>query len=148
MSAITVKLYKAGRVANLEAPDLVVKAFEEFPEGRPPAVAARLHQDDAARLADALLASLPGGTIDRLLLHLLEHRARPAGEKPERRYYLEMVEDDHRLPKGRPDGYATLGEAEEAARRHTDDALPRNTVRVYQHVATAYVGGDGVPYVS
>ncbi len=63
------------------------------------------------------------------------------------RYYLEIIEDGHRLPTGDRKGYATLEEAKAAAERHTDDALPRNDVRVYAHVATASLGGDGEPYI-
>jgi len=64
------------------------------------------------------------------------------------RFYLEMLEDGHRLPKGDRRGYATLEEAEKAAMRHIDDAMPRNSVRVYQHVSTAHMAGDGGEYVS
>lgn len=64
------------------------------------------------------------------------------------RYYLEIVEDGHRIACGDRRGYGTLAEAEAAAKKHTDDALPRNTVRVLAHVATAHLGGDGEPYVA
>ncbi len=62
------------------------------------------------------------------------------------RFFLEMVEDGHRLPCGSPQGYLSFEEAKKEARRRTDDALPRNTVRVLAHVATAHMGGDGEPY--
>lgn len=63
------------------------------------------------------------------------------------RYYLEMVEDGHRMPTGKGIGYDTLAEAKEAARLKVDDALPQNTVRILAHVATAYMGGYGGQYV-
>ena len=63
------------------------------------------------------------------------------------RFYLEIIEHGHRIPTGDRHGYATLEEAEKAAMRHIDDALPHNSVRVYQHVATAHMAGDGGEYV-
>ncbi len=61
-------------------------------------------------------------------------------------YYLEMTEDDHRIPVGDSRGYPTLAAALTAAEKHTDDALPQNRIRVYQIVGGAYWGGDGDPH--
>lgn len=63
------------------------------------------------------------------------------------RYYIEVHENGHRLPKGNPFGYDTLNEAKEDAKRYVDDALPSNTVAIMARVATAYFGGDGGTYV-
>jgi hypothetical protein len=62
------------------------------------------------------------------------------------KYYLEIIEDGHRIPAGKPLGYDTLEEAKQAAEQKIDDALPRNTVRVYAHVTTAHFAGDGSTY--
>jgi hypothetical protein len=59
------------------------------------------------------------------------------------RYYLEIVEDGHRIPVGATRGYPTHAEAREAAKNHVDDALPRNIVRVLAAAGHAYLQGDG-----
>lgn len=59
------------------------------------------------------------------------------------RYYLEVHENGHRIPVAPRQGFATLEEAIEAAKKKVDDALPRNTVHVVQDVGHAYLMGDG-----
>lgn len=59
------------------------------------------------------------------------------------RYYLEIHEDGHRLPIGRQVGYESLAEAQDAAKRAVDDALPRNTVHILADVGYAFLAGDG-----
>jgi hypothetical protein len=64
------------------------------------------------------------------------------------RYFLELVEDGHRMPIGEACGYGTRQEAEIRAKRSTDDALPRNFIRVFALVSTAHLGVNGKPYLS
>ncbi len=59
------------------------------------------------------------------------------------RYFLEMVEEMHRMPRGDVRGYATLVEASAAALRFVDDACPRNRIRIMPVVREAYLAGDG-----
>lgn len=62
------------------------------------------------------------------------------------RYYLEMRENGERFPVGDNRGYATLKEAKQAAKKRTDDALPRNHIYVMLVITSAYIGGDGGEY--
>lgn len=63
-------------------------------------------------------------------------------------FYLFMSEDNYLLPVGDSRGYKTLDEAEREALKRVDDALPRNTVRIFHEVGYAYFGGDGGAYLS
>lgn len=63
------------------------------------------------------------------------------------KFYLEILEEGNRLATGRNRGYDRLEEASAAASRHVDDAPPHNIVRILQHVATAFLRGDGDPEV-
>ncbi len=64
------------------------------------------------------------------------------------KYFLEIREEGERLPVGNKNGYATLAEAETAARMFADDALPRNRVMVFRIIAAAGIDGAGEVYVS
>ncbi len=61
----------------------------------------------------------------------------------EQRWFLEIVENGHRIPTGNLRGYQSEEDAVKDARRHTDDALPRNYVRVLCLVGVASLAGDG-----
>lgn len=63
------------------------------------------------------------------------------------RWFLELVEDGKRIPVGDWKGYDSRELAEDAAKRHTDDALPRNHVRVMKLVSSAHLAGDGSEYI-
>lgn len=82
------KLYKASPVGDMKVPDLRLVATRAHDEHVSLAATARHHKAQGALLADALLASLPGGTIDALLIELLDHHRsllviphRPRGRK-------------------------------------------------------------------
>lgn len=62
------------------------------------------------------------------------------------RYFLEIVEDNHRLPVGSPLGYDSAEIARKEAEKWVDDALPRNYVRVFLLAGQATLGGDGETY--
>lgn len=66
----------------------------------------------------------------------------PKGE-PVRLYFLELREDGVRMPVGKPQGYETLEEATQEAKKKVDDALPQNTVRILKEVGYAFLAGDG-----
>ena len=59
------------------------------------------------------------------------------------RFYIEVFEDGQRLPAGSAVGYGSLREAQVEAKRLIDDALPRNTVAVFELVGHAFLAGDG-----
>ena len=73
-----VTVYKAqplpGR-GQADVPDLYLRATEPFPAGFDPTSAALRHDYDARRVFESLRSSLPGGTFDAVLRHMLEHRA-------------------------------------------------------------------------
>ena len=58
-------------------------------------------------------------------------------------FVLEIEEDGRRIRVAASAKLTTLLEAIAEAKRHVDDALPRNYVRVYMEVGTAYLAGDG-----
>lgn len=68
-----VRVYKAQAVAGREAPGLDIEVTHPFPDLSPEAGRA-IHKKQGGEIADALLASLARGTIDHLLLRLLESR--------------------------------------------------------------------------
>ncbi len=55
--------------------DLNLTATKPFPEIADRDEAAQTHETDATFIVSALLASLPGGTVDAVLRQLLTHRA-------------------------------------------------------------------------
>ncbi len=74
----TITVSKAGPVSGRYLPDITIRL-----EGEPPdlngldwaAAYDRFYRGEASRLAEALVRSLPGGTLDRLLVCLLDHKA-------------------------------------------------------------------------
>ena len=60
-------------------PDLRISATDTMPDmtGSVSALAQarRVHEEDAQRIVDALLASLPGGTFDQVVRFMLERKA-------------------------------------------------------------------------
>lgn len=66
---LTVVLHKA--MATPPLPTIHIRIEAELAPGPLP----RSFVEDARALLDALLRSLPGGTIDELLILLLQHRA-------------------------------------------------------------------------
>lgn len=75
---VAVKIHKAGTFAGHVVPDLKIEAVDEFPMLRGEewnTLARDLHRENGRNLGQAMIDTLPGGTIDQLLLFLLEHRA-------------------------------------------------------------------------
>ena len=71
-----VTVYKAQGVDDdTDVWSLAIEAVEPFPKTSSIAETDRLHAENAGMVADALLSTLPGGTIDRLLALLLARKA-------------------------------------------------------------------------
>jgi len=71
-------IYKAQRtLKDSPAPDLLIEATREMESGDYKSIdeMQSVLQEQAVRIADALCASLPGGTLDRLLGELLKRKA-------------------------------------------------------------------------
>jgi hypothetical protein len=75
MSAEPVWVWKAQPHGAEEVEDLRIEADMPMPDNLDRADGRRLHRLDARAIVNALLASLPGGTVDEVLRMLLEHRA-------------------------------------------------------------------------
>lgn len=72
--SVHVTVCKASAMPGRPTPDLLIEACEEFPDASP-ADAKEMHQAAGQRLGEALVKTLPGGTIDQLLAWLLLHQA-------------------------------------------------------------------------
>lgn len=70
-----VSLLRARSVGSNHPPALTIEVHEQIGEVGSLDEARRLHSKQATTLADALLASLPGGTVDALLAELMRRRA-------------------------------------------------------------------------
>lgn len=74
-----VMIFKAQAAAGREVPDMHIDITEPLPafsdDARWGTRARSLYRAQAAALARALCASLPGGTLDMLICELMERRA-------------------------------------------------------------------------
>lgn len=70
-----IAVFKAQPVRDEPVADLNLTATKPFPELDGLAEAQAAHETDATFIVSALLASLPGGTVDAVLRQLLTHRA-------------------------------------------------------------------------
>lgn len=70
-----VSLLRAENIGSNHPPVLTIEVREQIGEVSTLNEARQLHARQAATLADAMLASLPGGTIDALLAELMRRRA-------------------------------------------------------------------------
>lgn len=70
-----VRLLRAGGVGSNNPPTLTIEVHEQIGEVGSLIEARQLHARQAEMLANALLASLPGGTVDALLAELMRRRA-------------------------------------------------------------------------
>lgn len=82
-----IHVHRAGPVGGLHVPMLTIKARHETPEFKGSDWETRyeaFYAAEALKLSEALINHLSMATIDRLLVHLLQHKAtllRPAFEK-------------------------------------------------------------------
>lgn len=70
-----IHVYKAQPTGDQVINDLHLTATKTFPDLDEPTAGMSVHETDAQFVVSALLASLPGGTIDAILRQLLTHRA-------------------------------------------------------------------------
>lgn len=70
-----VVLHSAGRMGEHPVPVLRIVAAEEFPLDLPPYEGRALHAREGRELAEALWNHLAGGTVDQLLVALLDRKA-------------------------------------------------------------------------
>jgi hypothetical protein len=72
----TVNIYKAQTIGQqMTVEPLVINISEEFPDFKSIDEHDALFEKEALMLADGLLSTLPGGTIDRLVAELLKRKA-------------------------------------------------------------------------
>jgi hypothetical protein len=73
-----ITIYKAQSVANIGVPDLDIRADQPVPNvglaNTWMADARDFYREQAVEIATRLIQSLPGGTIDALLVQLLDHK--------------------------------------------------------------------------
>lgn len=70
-----VDVHRAGAIGDLHVPAFVITGQEEMPEQASLRDARQLYADEGAAIAQTLIHCLPGGTLDQVLLRLLEHAA-------------------------------------------------------------------------
>lgn len=68
-------VYKAGPIGTESVMSLELRAEQEIPEAQTLDQARRMYEAQGRSIAEALYQSLPGGTLDALLGHLLARRA-------------------------------------------------------------------------
>ncbi len=71
----TISLFRAASIGEDHPPVLTINAHEQISESPSLNFAKALHNRQGIALADALLRSLPGGTVDVLLVELMRRRA-------------------------------------------------------------------------
>lgn len=94
-------IYKAQTIGGRTAPDFSLVATEELPDTekgnydedvyRPASI--RQFDEQADIIVSAMIESLPGGTIDAVLIRLLQHR-RSLFVVPYPRWYVEQQQAD------------------------------------------------------
>lgn len=71
----TISLFLAASIGEDHPPLMTINAHEQISEDISLNSARALHNRQGAELAEALLQSLPGGTVDVLLVELMRRRA-------------------------------------------------------------------------
>jgi hypothetical protein len=76
---LRVTVYRASPIRDEQVPDLVLTTglghVPDSPDTKWEAHHRRIHKATGKRIADALFKTLPGGTVDALLVQLLKRRA-------------------------------------------------------------------------
>lgn len=70
-----VYILRAGSVGSKIPPKLVIEVDTQIHEAPSLSEARRLHCEQGKALADAMLESIPGGTMDALLVELMKRKA-------------------------------------------------------------------------
>lgn len=71
----TIRTYKADPLGSRITPGITIEIDRRLPEVKTLKEATAIYDTDAKLIFDALIHSLPGGTIDRLTARLLIHKA-------------------------------------------------------------------------
>lgn len=71
----TVSLFRASGIGKTNPPSITIEVHEQIGDVGSLESARKLHAEQGAKLADVLLGSLPGGTVDALLAELMRRRA-------------------------------------------------------------------------
>lgn len=71
----TVRILRAGNIGNVVPPKLTIEVHEQIYDFSTLEDARHLHARQGSELADAIMASMPGGTVDALLAELMRRRA-------------------------------------------------------------------------
>lgn len=71
----TVRILRAGNVGDMVPPKLTIEVSEQIHDVATLEEARGLHARQGSALADAIMASMPGGTVDALLAELMRRRA-------------------------------------------------------------------------
>ncbi len=71
---LLILVHKAQPTGDRQIPKLTLIAEEDVPEPARAIDSIDLFESDAESIADALIATLPGGTLDRLVVKLLQHQ--------------------------------------------------------------------------
>lgn len=75
MNLNIVSVFHASSTGSREVPALQIQATKPIPSMESPDEARELHATQAARIAAALFESLPGGTVDALLVEMMRRKA-------------------------------------------------------------------------
>lgn len=75
MNLNIVSVFHASSTGSREVPALQIQATKPIPSMESLDEARELHATQAARIADALFESLPGGTVDALLVEMMRRKA-------------------------------------------------------------------------
>lgn len=72
-----VRVHRAAAMGDRHVPQCVIRIVAEWPDSHESSldVLSAEFDKEAQELADALIASLPGGTLDRLIGRLLSYKA-------------------------------------------------------------------------
>jgi hypothetical protein len=70
----TVEIFKATPIWDEKASSVTILIDDEFPECYTLTASRALHAEQAKKLADVLWKSLPGGTIDALMVELMSRK--------------------------------------------------------------------------
>lgn len=71
----TVRIFRAGNVGDMVPPKLTIEVSEQIHDVATLEEARELHARQGSALADAIMESMPGGTVDALLAELMRRRA-------------------------------------------------------------------------
>ncbi len=74
MNEIRVGVFTAQPVGQKKVPNLLIHTLGNFPEVDSTRDSRQLHVYQARKIAEALIKTLPGGTLHALLIEMLKHR--------------------------------------------------------------------------